>query len=156
MIVSASPSPKIASNPLDNVEKGDMTLTGQVFSVMCNVATDKQVEEIIKAADYYLYDEAVAGYKLNTNYNEIKTNMGRLFGFAYGHKENGAMFSHMAVMYANGLYKRGFAHAGYKVLNTIYTHCIDLSKSKIISPCVGVNLSSCCLLFKHEALIENE
>ena len=35
--------------------------------------------------------------------------MGRMFGFAYGEKENGAVFSHMAVMYANALYQRGFA-----------------------------------------------
>lgn len=119
------------SNPLDNVETKDMTLTGQVFAVMCNVATDNQIKEIIQSSDKYLFDENVAGYKLNTDYNEVKTNMGRLFGFAYGHKENGAMFSHMAVMYSNGLYKRGFAKEGQKVLSTIYNHCIDISKSKM-------------------------
>ncbi len=31
-----------------------------------------------------------------------------MFGFAYGEKENGAVVSHMAVMYANALYKQGF------------------------------------------------
>ena len=30
--------------------------------------------------------------------------MGRAFGFAYNHKENGAIFSHMVMMYAYGLY----------------------------------------------------
>ncbi len=119
------------SKRLDNVENGDMTLTGQVFSIMGNVATDDQIKKIVKAADHYLFDEAVAGYKLNTDFNEVKTNMGRLFGFAYGHKENGAMFSHMSVMYANALYKRGFAHEGHKVLNTIYKHCINIEKSKM-------------------------
>ncbi len=119
------------SNPLDNVETKDMTLTGQVFTIMCNVATDNQIKEIIKSSDKYLFDETVAGYKLNTDYNEVKTNMGRLFGFAYGHKENGAMFSHMAMMFSNGLYKRGYAKEGQKVLSTIYNHCIDINKSKM-------------------------
>ena len=41
-----------------------------------------------------------------------------MFGFAYGEKENGAVFSHMAVMYANALYKQGFIKEGYKVLKT--------------------------------------
>ena len=39
-----------------------------------------------------------------------------MFGFAYGEKENGAVFSHMAVMYANALYRRGFAREGNKAL----------------------------------------
>ena len=108
-----------------------MILTGQVFTVMSGVATDEQVEEIAKAADKYLYDEAIGGYRLNTDFNEVKTDMGRLFGFAFGHKENGAVFSHMAVMYANALYSRGFAKEGYKVINTLYKHCADYHKSNI-------------------------
>lgn len=39
-----------------------------------------------------------------------------MFGFAYGHKENGAVFSHMDIMYANALYQRGFAFEGLKLL----------------------------------------
>ena len=31
-----------------------------------------------------------------------------MFGFAYGEKENGAVFSHMTVMFAYALYQRGF------------------------------------------------
>ena len=108
-----------------------MMLTGQVFTVMSGVATDEQVAEIAKAADKYLYDEAIGGYRLNTDFKEVKTAMGRLFGFAFGHKENGAVFSHMAVMYANALYSRGFAKEGYKVINTLYKHCADYHKSNI-------------------------
>ena len=37
-----------------------------------------------------------------------------MFGFAYGEKENGAVFSHMTVMFANALYRRGFAKEGWK------------------------------------------
>ena len=108
-----------------------MMLTGQVFSIMSEVATDKQVQEIVKAADKYLYDEAIGGYRLNTNFNEVKTDLGRMFGFAFGHKENGAVFAHMAVMYANSLYTRGFAKEGFKVINTLYKHCKDYNLSSI-------------------------
>ena len=78
-----------------------MMLTGQVFTIMSGVATDEQVAEIAKSADKYLFDEKIGGYRLNTDFKEVKTDLGRLFGFAFGHKENGAVFSHMAVMYAN-------------------------------------------------------
>jgi cellobiose phosphorylase len=57
--------------------------------------------------------------------------MGRAFGYAFGHKENGAMFSHMAVMYASALYQRGLIFEGYKVLDGIYTHSQDFGKSRI-------------------------
>lgn len=108
-----------------------MTLTGQVFSIMGNVASEAQVEEIIKTADHYLKDDQVGGYRLNTNFKEVLMNMGRAYGFAYGHKENGAMFSHMAVMYSNALYKRGFAEAGNKVISSIYKQSINYQESKI-------------------------
>ena len=68
---------------------------------------------ITEAADAYLYDASCGGYRLNTDFHELKTDMGRMFGFAFGEKENGAVFSHMAVMYANALYTRGFAKEGY-------------------------------------------
>ena len=108
-----------------------MMLTGQVFAIMSKTATKEQVAEIVKATDKYLYDEKIGGYRLNTNFNEVKTDLGRLFGFAFGHKENGAVFSHMAVMYANALYSRGFAKEGYKVINTLYKHCNDYNLSNI-------------------------
>jgi cellobiose phosphorylase len=108
-----------------------MMLTSQVFSIMSETATKEQVKEIIKAADRYLYDKKVGGYRLNTDFNEVKMDLGRMFGFAYGHKENGAVFSHMAVMYANVLYSRNEAEAGYKVLHTLFEHCNDFELSKI-------------------------
>ena len=54
-----------------------------------------------------------------------------MFGFAFGHKENGAVFAHMAVMYANSLYTRGFAKEGFKVIDTLYKHCKDYNLSSI-------------------------
>jgi cellobiose phosphorylase len=112
-------------------EQTNMTLTGQVFTILSNTATDKQVASIIKAADHYLYDASIGGYKLNTNFHEMKMDMGRMFGFAYGHKENGAVFSHMAVMYGYSLYSRGFAEEGYKVLHTLFEQSDHFEVSKI-------------------------
>lgn len=112
----------------DNVR---MMLTGQVFIVMSGIATKEQVKEITVAVDKYLYDAAVGGYKLNTDFHEVKTDLGRMFGFAYGHKENGAVFSHMAIMYANALYQRGFIKEGYKVIETLYKHCTNFNASRI-------------------------
>lgn len=108
-----------------------MMLTGQVFTIMSKTAAEKQVESIIKSADNYLYDKAVGGYRLNTNFNEVKSDLGRMFGFAYGHKENGAVFSHMAIMYANALYQRGFAKEGFKAIDTLYSHCNNFEVSRI-------------------------
>lgn len=108
-----------------------MMLTSQVFTIMSGTATEEQVAEITEAADQYLYDEKIGGYRLNTNFHEIKMDMGRMFGFAYGHKENGAVFSHMAVMYANALYRRGFVKEGYKAVHALYKHSMDFEISRI-------------------------
>jgi cellobiose phosphorylase len=108
-----------------------MTLTGQVFTLMCRVADDEQAVSIIQAAKRYLLDTDVGGYRLNTNFFDVLTNMGRLFGFAFGHKENGAMFSHMAVMYAYALYERGFASEGYQVLKGIFEQSINFPVSRM-------------------------
>ncbi len=108
-----------------------MMLTGQVFTVMSGTATDEQVKAIAASADKYLYEKERGGYALNTDFHELKTDLGRMFGFAYGHKENGAVFSHMTTMYGNALYKRGFVESGYKALDTLYRQAADLEKSHI-------------------------
>ena len=122
-------------NPLeshgDRAGNPAMMITGQVFTVMGGVASDEQVKSIIESADKYLYDEAAGGYRLNTDFGEVKTNMGRMFGFAYGQKENGAVFSHMAVMYGNALYSRGFKEEGWKVIGSLYRHAADFESAKI-------------------------
>ena len=46
--------------------------------------------------------QKAGGYRLNTDFKEEKFDLGRMFGFAYGEKENGAVFSHMTV----DVYKR--------------------------------------------------
>jgi len=108
-----------------------MTLTGQTFALLGDVATAEQARAIVAAADHYLYAESMGGYRLNTDFGDVLLNLGRCFGYAFGHKENGAMFSHMAVMYANALYRRGLVHEGHKVLDKIYRHCCDFAVSRM-------------------------
>lgn len=108
-----------------------MTLTGQVFTLMSGIATDAQALGIAKAADRYLYEGRMGGYRLNTDFGDAPPPLGRCFGFGFGHKENGAMFSHMAVMYANALYQRGLVREGWKVLDGMYQHCQDFAVSRM-------------------------
>ncbi|HSL45357.1 MAG TPA: cellobiose phosphorylase [Anaerolineales bacterium] len=108
-----------------------MTLTGQVFALMCGIATEEQTQAVIHAVNKYLYDEIMKGYRLNTNFGTLMLNLGRAFGFAYGHKENGAMFNHMTVMYANALYKRGLVKEGWKVLGGIYRQSRNFERSRM-------------------------
>ena len=96
-----------------------MMLTGQVFAIMGQVASPQQIRQIVTSADRYLYRKDIGGYRLNTDFQELKFDMGRMFGFAYGEKENGAVFSHMTVMFAYALYQRGFAREGWKALRTL-------------------------------------
>ncbi|MFP4979010.1 GH36-type glycosyl hydrolase domain-containing protein [Paenibacillus sp. CN-4] len=107
-----------------------MTLTGQVFPLMGHVASDAQVPGIIASVERHLLDPKI-GYRLNSNFGGIQQNLGRAFGFAFGHKENGAMFSHMTIMYGNALYKRGAVSEGRKVLESLYRLSADFPQSRI-------------------------
>ena len=109
-----------------------MMLIGQVFSIMSQTATKEQTAQICQSADKYLYEKEIGGYRLNTNFGEVKTDLGRMFGFAYGEKENGAVFSHMTVMYANALYQRGFVREGYKALQSLMDTAMDFETSGIL------------------------
>ena len=108
-----------------------MTLTGQVFALMAGIASDEQARQIVRAADRYLFDPTVGGYRLNNDFGEVVLTLGRAFGFAFGHKENGAMFSHMAVMFANALYQRGLVQEGWRVLEGIYEQSQDFAVSRM-------------------------
>jgi len=83
--------------------------------------------QIGRAADLHLHDARFGGYRLNTAFGagagRLSMSLGCCFSFAFGHKENGATFSHMVVMYAHGLYRRGLVQEG------IYRHSQDLSRS---------------------------
>lgn len=122
-----------SKNAVDGLHQGQvrMMLTGQVFAIRSGVAKDTQIQKIIKSADHYLYQKEVGGYRLNTDFGELKFDMGRMFGFAYGEKENGAVFSHMTVMYANALYRRGYVKEGWKALKTLADTALDFDTSHI-------------------------
>lgn len=109
-----------------------MMLTGQVFTLLSSTATEEQAAQIIRAVDWYLYHPARGGYCLNTDFEEVKLDLGRMFGFAYGNKENGAVFCHMAVMYAYALYHQGFAAQGWKVLEQLYAQSVHFRRSAIL------------------------
>lgn len=109
-----------------------MTLTGQVFSIMSGLATKDEVTDVVQSVDHFLKDKTMGGYHLNTDFGvRHYLDLGRAFGFAYGTKENGAFFSHMNVMYAYALYKRGFVREGYEVLHSIYRMANDPLRAKI-------------------------
>ena len=122
-----------SGNAVEGVFEGGnrMMLTGQVFAIMSKTASAQQTEAICKSADKYLYRREAGGYRINTDFKEEKYDMGRMFGFAYGEKENGAVFSHMTVMYANALYQNGFVKEGHKALQTLADSALDFETSKI-------------------------
>ena len=118
-------------NSGEPVADGRMMLTGQVFALMSDTVIDHDAVDIMEAADDLLYDERRGGYCLNTDFGERIPPLGRQFGFAYGHKENGAVFCHMAVMYAYALYVRGFGKAAWKALRALIRQSMDTETSRI-------------------------
>jgi cellobiose phosphorylase len=113
-------------------EPSRMTLTGQVFPMMAHIASHKQIEQIIHTVNHYLYSDKVKSYHLNSRFGKNKMNIGRFMGFAYGHKENGAFFSHMTIMYAYSLIENGYVKAGEKVIDDLVDYLLDINKSKIL------------------------
>lgn len=116
-------------------KKVKISLTSQVFSILSGVATSFQIKKILKSTEKYLWDKRLKSLHLNNNYKELNLKLGRMFGFSYGDKENGAIFSHMNVMFAYALYERDFAKEGYKILDFLYKLSTSTSISKIY-PCL--------------------
>ncbi|MEI8012020.1 MAG: cellobiose phosphorylase [Candidatus Omnitrophota bacterium] len=109
-----------------------MTLTGQVFPLMFGVADDAAARAVARAVVKFLKDPQSGGYRLNTDFGvRHYLSLGRAFAFAYGTKENGAVFSHMCVMYAYALYNRGMAAEGHDVLRSLYRMSMDFSRAHI-------------------------
>jgi len=112
-----------------------MTLTGQVFPVMAGVSTKTQIKKILANVKRCLYDKKLGSIHLNTDFKTEMPDLGRAFSFVYGEKENGAIFSHMVVMFAYALYKQGFAEDGWQVLNSLYKMAANTKRSRIY-PCL--------------------
>jgi len=106
-----------------------MNLTAQVFTTMFGLADKNQVEASYLSCRKYLKDPVTGGYRLNTPLGPNKLNFGRGFAFAYGEKENGATFCHMAVMYMNALYRRGFVKEAFDIFNSLF----ELSNNYTVS-----------------------
>lgn len=96
-----------------------MLLTSQVFAIMSLVSTENQIKILWKSILKHLYDKKLGGFRLNTDFKSLYLDLGRAFGFSFGDKENGAVFSHMVIMLAYALYKRNFTKEGFRVLNSI-------------------------------------
>lgn len=97
-----------------------MNLTAQVFTTMFGLADTEQTKASNLSCRKYLKDPVTGGYRLNTPLGPNKLNFGRGFAFAYGEKENGSTFCHMAVMYMNALYRRGFAKEAYDIFKSLF------------------------------------
>ncbi|MDD5130540.1 MAG: cellobiose phosphorylase [Candidatus Omnitrophica bacterium] len=112
-----------------------MTLASQVFPIMSQTADHRQIEKILFNVQRYLIDQPAGGIRLNTDFKKEQHDLGRAFSFSYGDKENGAVFSHMVVMFAYALYKQGYASSGWKALNSLYALAANTGLSKIY-PCL--------------------
>ena len=112
-----------------------MTLTAQVFAIMSGIASSRQVRKVLQSVNKYLLDKQAGSPRLNTDFKQEQLNLGRAFSFSYGEKENGAVFSHMAVMFSYALYKQGFAREGWETLSSLYRLALNTPRSKIY-PCL--------------------
>ncbi|WP_441361398.1 GH36-type glycosyl hydrolase domain-containing protein [Acholeplasma laidlawii] len=96
-----------------------MNLTGQAMALLNETLSISQAKSVADTTKKLLFNKENGGYHLNSNYHKIMMDMGRAFGFSYNHKENGAVFSHMAIMYVYGLYNYNLVklgNEGYKSL----------------------------------------
>ena len=97
-----------------------LSLTGQAMALLAQTPSQEQAVKIAKKTKEKLFNPEIGGYHLNSDHKKVLHHMGRAFGFAYNHKENGAIFSHMVMMYAYGLYNYDLAiegrEAAFKVL----------------------------------------
>ena len=117
---------------VDVDSKDTMNLTGQTMALLNETATNNQALSIAKKTKELLYVKEQGGYRLNSDYKKVLTNMGRAYGFAYGHKENGAVFSHMAVMYAYGLYRYNLVNYGHEAMMTLLKKAQDPSSHVLL------------------------
>jgi cellobiose phosphorylase len=100
-------------------------LTGQAMALLNKTATKEQAKTLSEKTKAILFNKELGGYQLNSLYDASKHPLGRAFYFAYHHKENGAVFSHMAMMYAFGLYTYGLIDKGREAFMAILERSLD-------------------------------
>ena len=115
-----------------------MDLTSQVMPIMCETATDTQIQETFESITKYLHNPKTGGLRLSTDLKELKLDFGRVSGFIYGWRENGSIWSQQNAMLIYGLYRRNFVKEGYQVYQELLDLCLNSAQSKIFP-----NLPSC-------------
>lgn len=108
-----------------------MDLTSQVMPVMCDIASDHQVEELYRSARNYLSDEDKPGLRLCTEFKSLDLDLGRITGFTYGYKEHGSKWNQQNIMFMYGLYKRGFVKEGFEIFRDIFELSNNSSQSLV-------------------------
>ncbi len=101
------------------LDKDTVSLTGQAMALLNKTVKKEEASLIAKTTKKHLYNSSNGGYHLNENYKEVKLNMGRAYGFSYNHKENGAVFSHMVLMYTKGLFNYELGDYGREALYSL-------------------------------------
>jgi cellobiose phosphorylase len=115
----------IGYDGLDLDNDDSVMLTGQAMALLNEIATKEQAEALSKKTKDVLYKKDLGGYQLNSLYPMEKHPLGRAFYFAYGHKENGAVFSHMVMMYVFGLYNYQLKTHAHEGLMTILNQSMN-------------------------------
>ncbi|WP_162140092.1 GH36-type glycosyl hydrolase domain-containing protein [Haploplasma axanthum] len=113
-------------------DEKSMSLTAQTMGLINNIPSKDFALEVALNTKKLLFDKKIGGYRLNTDYKEVMLNMGRAYGFAYGHKENGAVFSHMATMYAYGLYNYSLVDYGHEAIATLLNRALDKDSGVLV------------------------
>ena len=108
-----------------------MDLTSQVMPVMCGVAGDEQISEMLRSSKKYLKDPESPGLRLCTDFKRLNLSIGRITGFTYGYKEHGSKWSQQNIMLIYGLYKRGFVKQGFEIFRDILQLSTDSSTALI-------------------------
>ncbi len=137
------PNPGIFNGYYDNLSRRvegiidkqiRIMLTSQVMAIISGTAEKKHIKKIWETACSRLRQKPFYAFRLNTDLKTLRLDLGRAFGFSYGDKENGSVFSHMNVLFAYGLYKQGFANEGNKIIQSLFK--LSTNPSAEIYPCV--------------------
>ncbi len=118
---------------IDGVKKDkiQIDLTTQVLAIMNNAAPDDRVPLILNSVHELLKDKGKKGLRLCRPFKQIDLNVGRITGFAFGHKEHGSKWMQQNIMLAYGLYERGFSKKANQAIDEVFQLSTNSRHSKI-------------------------
>ena len=99
-------------------------LPSQTFIMLSNTSIPLQAASLYKTLQKFLKDKEYTIFRLNTDFKQLRLDLGRGFGFNYGEKENGSYFSHMNVMLAAALIRQGLIKEGEEIINSLLNLCL--------------------------------